>query len=73
MDSPNAVADIEEIWGEIAASHIKRKIEKQAYMELRECVLEVMTEAFSLNEQQQVAWTCFVRFFLCFLRNFLLK
>lgn len=69
MDSPTPAADIEEIWGEIAASHIKRKIEKQAYMELRECILEVMTEAFSLNEQQQVAWTCFVRHFFVFLRN----
>lgn len=32
MNSPNCVADLEGIWGEIAASHIKRKIEKQAYM-----------------------------------------
>lgn len=72
MDSPNSVADIEEIWGEIAASHIKRKIEKKAYMELRECVLEVMTEAFSLNKQQQVAWTCFVRLFLFIFRIFLI-
>lgn len=32
MSTPNCVAGVEEIWAAIAESHIKRKIEKKAYM-----------------------------------------
>ncbi|KAM7359748.1 globin 1 isoform 1-T2 [Cochliomyia hominivorax] len=47
---------LEEMWSEVAKSHFKRQIEKQSFNELKEVILEVLTEVCNLNEKQTAAW-----------------
>lgn len=47
---------LEEMWSKIAVTHFKRQIEKQAFNELKEVILEVLTAACKLNEKQTEAW-----------------
>lgn len=41
-------------------THARRSTPKKSYFELRDVVLEVLTEACELNEEQQIAWMMFL-------------
>lgn len=43
----------------MAMSHAKRKTAKHTFFELREIVLEGLTEMYHLTEEQQEAWLVF--------------
>ncbi|TMW53284.1 hypothetical protein DOY81_001650 [Sarcophaga bullata] len=47
---------LDEMWSNIATTHFKRQIEKQSFNELKEVILEVLTEVCKLNEKQTAAW-----------------
>uniref|UniRef100_A0A1B0G6S1 Globin domain-containing protein n=1 Tax=Glossina morsitans morsitans TaxID=37546 RepID=A0A1B0G6S1_GLOMM len=59
-DSVQALDDdcsqLEEIWVKVTQSHFNRQIEKQSFNELKEVILEVLTAACSLNDQQIEIW-----------------
>ncbi|XP_037954586.1 globin CTT-VI [Teleopsis dalmanni] len=52
-----AAEKLEEMWSKIATSHFHRQIQRQSFNELKEVILEVLTAACSLNEQQIAAWS----------------
>jgi len=47
---------LDEIWSKIATTHFNRQIEKKAFEELKEAILEVLTVACNLNEKQIAIW-----------------
>ncbi|KAL9889526.1 cytoglobin-2-like [Glossina fuscipes] len=49
-------SQLEEIWVKVTQSHFNRQIEKQSFNELKEVILEVLTAACSLNDQQIEIW-----------------
>lgn len=63
MGTPTACDDLEKIWCDVATNHMRRKVGKKSYLQLREVILEVMTEAFSLDPTQQQAWANLVKNF----------
>lgn len=64
MGTPTACDDLEKIWCTVATNHMRRKIGKKSFLQLREVILEVMTEAFSLDTSQQQAWANLVKYIL---------
>lgn len=64
MGTPTACDDLEKIWSDVATNHMRRKVGKKSYLQLREVILEVMTEAFSLDPTQQQAWANLVKYIL---------
>lgn len=59
LDSADVVASLHKNFGPMSVSHAKRRIPKVSYLEMRNVVLEVLTEACNLNEEQQEAWRVF--------------
>lgn len=57
FDSDDVVGNLLKIWEPIATSHIRRRIPKESFDELRDAVLEVMTAVCSMDAAQQEAWT----------------
>jgi len=51
-----APVKLEEIWSKIATTHFHRQIEKKAFNELKEVILEVLTAACNLNQMQSELW-----------------
>ncbi|XP_059608041.1 globin CTT-I/CTT-IA-like [Phlebotomus argentipes] len=57
FDTPNAMTAIVDIWSDIARTHSSRMIKKQSYDELKEVLLEVLTEMCKLDLEQKTAWS----------------
>lgn len=47
---------MDKIWQTVAVSHERRRIPKEAFNELRDVILEVLTSLCSLDQEQQEAW-----------------
>ncbi|XP_068157538.1 globin CTT-VI [Drosophila tropicalis] len=47
---------LDEIWTKVATSHIPRQISKESYNQLKGIILEILTAACSLNEDQAAVW-----------------
>ncbi|KAJ6636000.1 Globin CTT-VI [Pseudolycoriella hygida] len=56
LGSPDAIAQLEEMWGKIGETHSKRKISKDSFNELKIVICEVLTAVCALDEVQQKAW-----------------
>lgn len=56
FDTEDVVGSLLKIWEPIAVSHVRRRIPKESFDELRDVILEVMTAACALNQVQQEAW-----------------
>lgn len=56
FDSDDLPAQLLKIWEPIGVSHDRRRIPKQAFDELQDVILEVMTAVCNMNEEQQAAW-----------------
>ncbi|GAB0095490.1 globin [Sergentomyia squamirostris] len=57
FNTTDPVATLVEIWTAIAQTHFKRKIQPKSFDELKEVVLEILTEACKLNDEQKTAWS----------------
>lgn len=56
FDSDDVVGNLLKIWEPVAASHERRRIPKEAFNELRDVILEIMTAVCTLDQEQQEAW-----------------
>lgn len=48
---------VKDIWNEIGESHKKRKITRQAFLELRDVVVSILSTVCQLTNEGKVAWT----------------
>ncbi|XP_011191992.1 globin CTT-VIIB-7 [Zeugodacus cucurbitae] len=58
-NSVNALGDeakIAQIWEDLAKSHVKRQIPEKSYLELKDSILTVLSEAAKLTDAQKAAW-----------------
>ncbi|XP_049304559.1 cytoglobin-1 [Bactrocera dorsalis] len=49
-------AQITQIWQDLAKSHVKRQIPEKSYLELRDSILTVLSEAAKLTDAQKASW-----------------
>lgn len=56
FDSSDPEARLQQVWTKVAVTHSHHKIEQDAFNELRDVVLEVMTNLCAMDESQQEAW-----------------
>lgn len=56
LDSADPEAQLQQIWTKVAVTHAHHKIQEDAFNELRDVVLEVLTKVCALNDKQQQAW-----------------
>lgn len=56
LDSSDPEGHLQRVWTKVAVTHSHHLIQKDSFDELRDVVLEVLTSACSLDEEQQVAW-----------------
>ncbi|XP_054746324.1 globin CTT-VIIB-7-like [Anastrepha obliqua] len=47
---------VTQIWEDLAKTHIKRHIPEKSYLELKDTIVEVLSEAAKLTDAQKVAW-----------------
>lgn len=47
---------IAQIWEDLAKSHVKRQIPEKSYLELRDSILTVLSEAAKLTDAQKASW-----------------
>lgn len=59
LDTDDVVCNLYKNFSLMAKNHARRNTPKISFFELRTIVLEVLTEACNLNEEQQEAWTVF--------------
>uniref|UniRef100_A0A1L8DC55 Globin domain-containing protein n=1 Tax=Nyssomyia neivai TaxID=330878 RepID=A0A1L8DC55_9DIPT len=57
LSTNDPMGTLQEIWTEIAKTHFRRHIKQESFNELQEVILEILTAACNLNEEQQTAWT----------------
>lgn len=62
LDTEDVVANLRKAFIPMAITHSKRNTSKESFFQLRTIIMEVLTEACNLNEEQQEAW---MRFFNC--------
>lgn len=49
-------AQIVQIWEDLAKSHVKRQIPEKSYLELKDSILTVLSEAAKLTDAQKASW-----------------
>lgn len=59
FDTDDVVGNLHKNFEIMGQSHARRNTAKGAFFEMREIVLEVLTEVCNLNEEQQEAWLLF--------------
>lgn len=59
FDTDDVVENLHKNFAVMADSHAKRQTRKISFFELRGILLDVLTEACGLNEEQREAWTIF--------------
>ena len=59
FDTDDVVRNMHKNFESMASSHARRNTPKKSFFELRGIVLDVLTEACNLNEEQREAWTVF--------------
>lgn len=57
FDSSDPEGHLQQVWTKVAVTHSHHAIQKDAFNELRDVVLEVMTKLCSMDESQQEAWS----------------
>lgn len=61
-DMEGGVAEAERIWSEIATTHKTRKLSKQAFMDIREVILDYFVSTLKLNAEQKAAYDTLLDF-----------
>lgn len=59
FDTTDPEGHLQQVWTKVAVTHSHHKIQKDSFNELRDVVLEVLTNVCSLEETQQEAWGAF--------------
>lgn len=57
FDSSDPEAHLQQVWTKVAVTHSHHMIQEDAFNELRDVVLEVLTKVCALNDKQQQAWS----------------
>lgn len=59
LDSDDVAGNLRNTFTAMGATHAKRHTPKASYFELRGIILDVLTDACKLNEEQREAWVVF--------------
>lgn len=59
LDTDDVVVNLHNNFKLMASNHARRVTPKGAFFELRGVLLDVLTEACNMNEEQREAWTVF--------------
>lgn len=57
FDTADPEGHLQQVWTKVAVTHSHHLIQKEAFDELRDAVLEVLTQLCSLDDSQQDAWS----------------
>jgi len=49
--------EVKNIWNEIGQSHSKRRISREAFLELRDVIVGILVEVCQMNDDHKQAWT----------------